>query len=111
MIPAAPLVLKVDDIVQDHIQVGILRLSHTTVDISNAVFQYQIERYVGDPANSKVWIDWTTVPVGTHFHRHGKDLLEWDRDVRPGVEYGYRVRFRSTFDQASKWSAWYSVTV
>jgi len=111
VIPIAPLALVVEQTIRDYVQVGVLRLSYTSVNLSEAIHQYQVQRYVGDPANSKLWIDWTTIPTGTHFQRHGKDLLEWDRDVRPGVEYGYRVRFRSTFDQASQWSAWRSVTV
>lgn len=82
-------------------EVAIPLYSAAFVDLRNAVDQYQVERYEGSPNNRAIWTDWT--------HTRGlgnKERVHWDRRVRPGVEYGYRVRFRSSFDDASPWSTW-----
>lgn len=108
--PIAPLLALVDDPLRDRIEIGVLPLSRTHVDLSDAVTEYQIERYVGHPAAKKLLVDWVRIPTGTHAQRNNRDLVEWDVDVRSGVEHGYRIRFRSTFDQTSRWSDWRTVT-
>ena len=106
VIPQIPLTILVEEGPRNHIQVGTPIFSHTQVDLRGAAVQDQVERYTEHESNRQIWVDWTIIPDTKPFHRGGKDLVHWDRDVRSGIEYGYRVRFRSTFDHASQWSAW-----
>lgn len=89
-----------------NIIVAVRTFSHTFVDLRPIVVQHQIERYIQTPTNSHTWVDWTdSGPFSSHLRdRHSNVYL--DRDVRQGVEHGYRVRFRTTFQDVSQWSAW-----
>jgi hypothetical protein len=101
-----PLTVVIDEGPRKHIQIGTPVSTSSFYSLFGYATQYQIERYVQHESNRHVWVDWTPIPTAKSFARGGKDLVHWDRDVRPGVIYGYRVRFRSTFDHASRWSAW-----
>lgn len=101
-----PLTVVVNEGARKHVQVGTPVYSKGFISLRGIATQYQIERFVEHPSNREIWVDWTTIPTTRPFHRGGKDLVHWDRDVQGGVEYGYRVRFRSTFDHESAWGDW-----
>lgn len=82
-------------------EIGFPLYSKSFFDLREIVTQYQVERYVGSPNNRTVLYDWLNAGLwGT------RERVHQVRGIQPGVEYGYRVRFRSTFDHASPWSSW-----
>lgn len=97
-IPAPPLAA----VNQGDILVGIPLTGYTGADLSDAITHYQIERYVRNTSNSTLWVDWT--PVGRNPNTHT------DRRPPSGVTHGYRVRYRTTFDNSSKWSGWGTIS-
>lgn len=103
--PIAQLTLSDDDR-RTSVIVGVPLYSETFYDLRDVVTQYQIERYVRNPTNKSIWVDWTRVGDRHQRHVNTKDRLVWDRDIATGVPYGYRVRFRTAFDNASLWSEW-----
>ena len=105
VIPQRPLGLTKTYDNQMVTEVAIPLYSAAFVDLRDVVDQYQIERYEGSPSNRQIFVDWThTRGYGTRERAH------WDRAVRAGVTYGYRVRFRTAFDNPSPWSGWLTVT-
>jgi len=105
VVPRSPLGLVKAYDLQNVIEVAVPLFSAAFVDLRDIVDQYQIEKYEGSPSNVSTFVDWThTRGYGTRERTH------WDRAVRTGVTYGYRVRFRTAFDNASPWSDWLTVT-
>lgn len=101
VVPKAPMAIVKEDFGRFTAEIGIPLYSAGFVDLRKVVDQYQIERYEGSPNNRTILVDWT------HTRAYGpKERVHWDRRLRDGVEYGYRVRFRSSFDDASPWSSW-----
>lgn len=104
VIPRTPLVITKTYDSQSVHEVAVPLYSHSFFDLRDIVDQYQVERYEGSPANRQIWVDWT------HTRGYGtRERVHWDRAVRPGITYGYRVRFRTAFDNASAWSEWRTI--
>lgn len=103
--PLAHLSLSDDDR-RSHVVVAVPLYSRTFYDLRDTVTQYQIERYIRNTTNKAIWVDWTNVGERHQRLLNLKDRVHWDRDIATGVDYGYRVRFRTAFDNASLWSSW-----
>lgn len=106
--PRAPMgmIELTDDDRRTHAIVAVPLYSASFVSLEDSVDQYQIERYIRNSTNSHIWVDWTSVGSPVSHKLTSLDRLHWDRDILSGVEYGYRVRFRSAADNASRWSSW-----
>jgi len=105
VIPLTPLGLTKTYDAQKVNEIAVPLYSKAFVDLRDVADQYQIERYEGSVGNRRIWIDWT------HTRGYGsRERTHWDRAVRAGVTYGYRVRLRSAFDNASPWSEWLTLT-
>jgi hypothetical protein len=101
VIPQTPLgrVIQDGSILRHEIAVPLY--SKSFYDLREIVTQYQVERYEGSPGNRTILYDWTNAGLwGT------RERVHQIRGIRSGVPYGYRVRFRSSFDHASPWSSW-----
>jgi hypothetical protein len=103
VVPRIPLTDQVTQGDRRHVIVGVPIYSKSIYDLRPYVTHYQVERYIRNSTNSKLLVDWTE--VGSPAIKH-LDNVHWDRDVLPGVDYGYRVRFRSEVDSSSQWSDW-----
>jgi hypothetical protein len=108
IIPKTPmgLISRSDDDRRTHTVVAVPLYSQAFVSLRDTVTQYQIERYIRNTSNSHIWVDWTNVGINKAHILTALDRTHWDRDILQGVDYGYRVRFRSAADDASQWSEW-----
>lgn len=101
VVPRAPLGRVIDDGGVLRHEIALPLYSKSFFDLREIVTQYQVERYIGSPNNRTVLYDWLNAGLwGT------RERVHQVRGIQAGVEYGYRVRFRSTFDHASPWSSW-----
>jgi hypothetical protein len=81
-------------------EIAVPLYSQAFFDLREIAVQYQVEQFIGSPNNRRVIVDWTNTGLwGT------RERIHQVRGIQAGV-YGYRVRFRSTFDHASPWSEW-----
>jgi hypothetical protein len=108
VVPIAPMgmISTSDDDRRTHAVVAVPLYSQTYVSLRDVATQYQVERYIRNTTNSHIWVDWTDVGSNTPHELNRLDRTHWDRDILTGVDYGYRVRFRNSFDNASRWSQW-----
>ena len=79
-------------------EVALNSLSLNGITITDV--QYQVIKFIGSVNNYMIWKDWSNKPV-TRFV---------DKDVRPGVTYGYAVRYKGRFNDVSNLSNWTVVT-
>lgn len=109
VVPKKPIAMSTASDADDrrsHILVGAPIYSETSTDLRSIVTQYQIERYVRNPTNSNIWVDWVDIGSSGPSLLSYKDRVHWDRDVLSEVEHGYRIRFRVSPDNVSQWSDW-----
>lgn len=93
-VPMAPLVAQGGyDVVY-----GIPLTSSAAIDLREHITHYQVQRYVQNPYNRHLLVDWTPINriPGTHT----------DRRPPRNLTLGYRVRYRTTWDNTTPWSAW-----
>jgi hypothetical protein len=108
IVPRAPIgmIEQTDDNTRTHAIVAVPLYSSSIVSVAPYVQQYQIQRYINNSETAHTWVDWTDVGLGQHHKLTQLDRVHTDRDILSGVDYGYRVRFRSEADNVSQWSAW-----
>lgn len=90
-----------------YVELGIPLTSISGKQLSDDIYQYQIQEYIGNDKNIRTIVDWTVPAIFSrpvHILKRRDDLIR--KTIRSGVEYGYRVRYRSQYDEASKWSNW-----
>lgn len=76
-------------------------------DLKDYAIQYQIQRYINNPETRETWVDWTDLHTTNRSHILAVHKgVHYDADVRRGVDYGYRVRFRASTDNVTLWSDW-----
>jgi len=90
------------------VELGIPFTSVSGEDLRQHVYQYQVESYVGNVENKSVLIDWTkanTISSSVSITQRLDNLIRVVLRAS-NLEYGFRVRYRTVFDDASKWSDW-----
>lgn len=85
----------------DHVVVAPNFISVNSVQYDREKVQYQIWRYENHVDNLKLIADWSSKDWSTYY----------DRDVSSGSTYGYTVRFRGEFKDASEFSDWTVVSI
>jgi len=94
------------------VELGVTYRANSGYDLKPTVHQYQIEEYAGSEESRKVVVDWTNASdrgSPTHILKRRQDIIR--RSLRENVPYGWRIRYRSEYDDASKWSNWVRVEV
>jgi len=89
-----------------HHIVGVPITSWRAISLLPYAKQYQVESYVDNSGNKKLLRDWTSFVTHTISRCAQTDNVVWNRNVRDGVTYGYRVRYRIDEDDVSLWSDW-----
>lgn len=93
-----------------NILIGILPFTQSTYDLRDIADQFQVQRYIRNESNAHTFIDWSDLSSGGLQARNPAERIHLDRDIIQGVQYGYRVRFRTSEDDVSEWSAWTTVS-